>query len=124
MVHLSSTRIIIVQHQKLHVNVACPQTIPLELPVARRGAEDRPDDGVLRPALLPAQPRHFHQRRHLLRAELRDHNAEHVPPQPKREGQAVARTVRRDESRNQQRRRPTPGIALGTCRNSSSETMR
>ena len=40
-----------------HGSVPCPQTIPVELPAARRGPEDRPHDGDLRLPILPLQPR-------------------------------------------------------------------
>lgn len=85
----------------------------MEFSVARRSAKDRPHDGELRAALLPAEPRHLHERGHVLRAQLRDHHAQHVAAQPQREGQALARAVRGHEPRHQQRRRPASGVALG-----------
>lgn len=33
------------------------QAVPVELPATGRGPEDRPDDGGVRAALLPVQPR-------------------------------------------------------------------
>lgn len=76
----------------------------MEFPIAGRGTEDRQNDGVLRSTLLPAEPGHIHERGHVLRAQLRDHNAQHVAAQPQREGQAGAGAVRRHEPGDQQRR--------------------
>lgn len=81
------------------------QAISVVVPAAGRGAENRPDDGNVRPALLPAEPGHLHQHRHVLRPELRHHYAEHVAAQPVGEGQADRRAVHLDEPRHQQRRR-------------------
>lgn len=73
------------------------QTISMVLPVTRRGAEDRSDDGIVRATVLPAKPGHLHQLGHVLRALFRHHHAEHIIAQPIGEGQANCRDLHLDE---------------------------
>ncbi len=89
------------------------QAISLVVSSSRRGAEDRPHDGVLRAALLHPQPGHLHQLGHVLRPLLRHHHAQHEPAQPERQGQAVGGAVHLHEQRNQRRRRLAQGIVSG-----------
>lgn len=117
-----------------------PQAVPVELQTPRRGAENRPHDGGVRVPLLPLQPGRlpvhrsvrgagglaprapFRARltplcltpsRHVLRAVLRHHHAQHQPAQPQRARQAHGRALCHHEPRHQRGRGPPRGAAAG-----------
>ena len=87
------------------------ETIPLELQTARRGPEDWQNDGDLCPEILSVEPGHLHQPRHLLRAQLCHHHAQHQPPQPQRQGQAQRGAVYHYEQGHQWWRESSQGAA-------------
>lgn len=99
------------------------QTILVEFSSTGRGTENRSYDGVFRTTILPTEPGYLHERRHMLRTKFRDNYVEHIPPQSQCKGQALTRTVRGHEQRDQQRRRPTAGVALSKSHHNIYQTL-